>query len=253
MDLREYDRMAAAEQTMWWYAGMRAITGRILTQHLPASGRLRILDAGCGTGANLAALAQYGAVIGIDLAPLALQHSRVLQRPLAQASMTVLPFADATFDLVTNLDVLVMLPLTQARQAIGELARVTATGGLVLLRSAAHNWLRGRHDVAWATQHRYLSSELAQMGASVGLRVCFHSHANTLLMPLAVLKRMLEPVFPNSGDSDTRLPPRWLNAMLRSMLMLESRLLPRLRLPFGLSAIALFQKPATGPGLKSNP
>ena len=50
MRLSEYELMYQLEDRLWWYRGMRAITTAMLDRYYPRPGRLRILDAGCGTG-----------------------------------------------------------------------------------------------------------------------------------------------------------------------------------------------------------
>src|SRR6185503_4804622 len=50
----EYARMFEAEETQWWYAGMRAISLALLAPVLPTRPEgVRVLDASCGTGNNL--------------------------------------------------------------------------------------------------------------------------------------------------------------------------------------------------------
>jgi len=73
MEPREYEIMYRAEQCHWWYQGMAAITRNILDVfYAPGSG-LAILDAGCGTGAGLLFLSQYGSVTGLDISSYALR------------------------------------------------------------------------------------------------------------------------------------------------------------------------------------
>ena len=69
MNVEEYGRMYEAEETQWWYAGMRAISLSLLGAEWrdgDAEGR-RILDAGCGTGNNLAHFRRFGRTVGVDL------------------------------------------------------------------------------------------------------------------------------------------------------------------------------------------
>ena len=106
MERDEYTRMFEAEERHWWYAGMRAISLALLEGALPAPGRLRILDAGCGTGNNLAHFARWGPSVGIDLSEDALRFCRERGVAAARGSLSELPFAPETFDCVTSLDVL---------------------------------------------------------------------------------------------------------------------------------------------------
>src|SRR5262245_37176290 len=101
MERAEYEVMAAVEGRHWWYGGMRAIAAAILDAVYGERHDLQILDAGCGTGGNGLFLRRYGTVVGIDLAPEALDlgGSRLPGR-LARGSVLDIPFADASFDLV---------------------------------------------------------------------------------------------------------------------------------------------------------
>src|SRR5437868_6848695 len=74
-----------------------------------------ILDVGCGGGATvrkLASLAPHGLVHGIDYAPGSIAVARKLNAELItagrveirRASVSQLPFADSTFDLVTAIE-----------------------------------------------------------------------------------------------------------------------------------------------------
>ena len=68
MNLEEYERMYAVEESQWWYAGMRAISGALLDGALPSASRPRILDAGCGTGLCGPLLRPLAArLVGVDL------------------------------------------------------------------------------------------------------------------------------------------------------------------------------------------
>ena len=67
--------MYEAEERQWWYAGMRAISLALLAPELPR-GRLAFLDAGCGTGVNLALLGRLGSAFGVDISEEAIAFCR---------------------------------------------------------------------------------------------------------------------------------------------------------------------------------
>jgi SAM-dependent methyltransferase len=84
-------------------------------QHLSIGQHDTILDVGCGGGrtvAKLANLASGGRVYGIDYAPASVAAARKVNRRLVdvgrviiqEASVSELPFADNTFDLVTAIE-----------------------------------------------------------------------------------------------------------------------------------------------------
>lgn len=253
MQNEDYEDLYKLEESFWWFAGMREITAALLDPILPVGDRM-ILDAGCGTGGNLAWLARYagsGSVVGIDLVPTALDFCRRSgHRFLAQASATELPFDGETFDLVTSFDVLVQIPGEGAdRQAMREMSRVLRPGGTAFVRTAAYSWMRSGHDEALGTQRRYSLAQLSRQMEETGFQVLRATYANSLLLPVAMLRRLLlKPLGLADRGSDVKPLPVWLkplNRRLTAVLQAEARWLrrPGSRLPAGLSAVCLAQKP----------
>ena len=68
--------------------------------------RPRILDVGCGTGANLELLSRFGRAEGVDVSEeaLAFCRARGLEN-VRHGAAEKLPYEDGSFDLVTALDV----------------------------------------------------------------------------------------------------------------------------------------------------
>lgn len=242
----EYERMYRVEDAHWWYAGMRDIANAFLP---PLAQPCKILDAGCGTGRNLRMLDQaqtpHPNVTGIDYAPLALQFAKQRQTgKLANADVLHLPFAPATFDLVTSFEVLYHAAVADDVAALREFARVLKPNGHVLLRLPAHRWLTSHHDRAVHTARRYTRSELRQKLQTAGFRVKRLSYVNVLLFPLAVIKRLAEPLLPTSADdSDLEIKSQAVNRVMHRILTAEAWLLRHLDCPiYGLSVMALAQK-----------
>ena len=246
MEPSEYERMVHAESWHWWYLGMQAITRAILNHFVsPASG-LEILDAGCGTGAAMSTyLADYGNVTGFDVSPLALRFCRVRNlTPLALASVMEIPFQSRIFDLVTSFDVLYERAVTSDVTAMAEFFRVLRSEGFLLLRLPAYDWLRGQHDITIHTARRYTASQVTQLLKNSGFRILHISYANTFLFPLAVAKRLLERLWPPApNSSDLSVDVGVFNGLFKQILSSEAFLAARIGLPFGLSIIALGQKP----------
>jgi len=104
----------------------------------------RVLDAGCGEGVLVDEYADRLDIVGIDAN---YSSSRV-----RQASLTALPFADASFDRALCLDVLEHLSYQDQPLALAELSRVLERGGILFvsvpnlahLQSRVQFLLRGR-------------------------------------------------------------------------------------------------------------
>jgi SAM-dependent methyltransferase len=243
--LEEYERMYRAEDTHWWYAGMRAISFALLDAALPPDpgGRRRILDAGCGTGANLLHLARRGRACGVDLSPEALRFSRERGASVARASLLALPFDAASFELVTAFDVLYHRWVEDDLRAARELSRVLRPGGLLLVREPALRALWGAHDEAVLGRKRYTRSGLMRLLEAAGLQIVRASYVNTLLLPLAALRRGLDRLTGRHG-SDVQELPAPLSWAFRHALGLEARLVRHVSLPLGVSVVVLARRPA---------
>src|SRR5439155_23607959 len=80
MQQHTYAIMDEVEGSHWWFVGRRAILESFLETIIekirtPHSA-FRILDVGCGTGANLEMLSQYGEAEGVDVSDDALEFCR---------------------------------------------------------------------------------------------------------------------------------------------------------------------------------
>ena len=236
--------MYQVESRHWWYWGMEHITCTLLDRVVGRRGDLRILDAGCGTGAVMLYLARYGQVTGFDFAVEALQfcRKRGLQ-PLTQASVADVPYADNAFDVVVSFDVICEQSIADDRAALRELARVLKPGGHLLLRLPAYRWMRGKHDAAVHLKHRYTAGEIKQKFSQTGFAAERLSYANMFLFPLVAAKRFTEPIFSrHQTGSDLTIDPGPLNGVFRALLNAEAPLIRSVGLPFGLTAVALGRK-----------
>ena len=239
MELSEYENIRRLEDRHWWYVGMRDIAADLIrTLGLPRSAH--ILDAGCGVGGGLKWLSAFGVVTGIDLHPLAARYASHVAARVAQASIQGLPFASASFDLVTSFEVLYHLAVTDDEEALGEFVRVLRPGGWLIVRVPAHDWLRGAHDRHIHTRHRYAPPELRQKIVHSGLALRRLTSVGLLLLPAAVARRLVQS--PAENHTDLTLPSPATNHLLITLLKLERAWLHQFNSPAGLSLLALAQK-----------
>jgi ubiquinone/menaquinone biosynthesis C-methylase UbiE len=92
----------------------------------------RVLEAGCGTGLILGRLAGHAdSAWGVDLSPGMVRMAKQRGLNVVLGSVTDLPFADNSFDLVCSFKVLAHVP--DIGRALSEIARVTRPGGQMVL------------------------------------------------------------------------------------------------------------------------
>ena len=253
MNDREYEIMFRREDAYWWYRGMRAVTRAFAPGIFERALGARVLDAGCGTGRNLVDLAARGPAVGIDVSLRALGFAkRRGTAPLVCASVEALPFRAATFQAALSRDVLYMVP--DDARAAREIARVLAPKGTLALSAPAFDALAGAHDVAVGALRRYTAPGLKRLLEEAGLVVRRTSYANFFLaVPIWFLRKVTGAKTRGRPREEVRsdfgLAPRPFEEIFSSLLSIEARIVGlRGRLPFGVSALVLAEKPGQGAG-----
>jgi SAM-dependent methyltransferase len=236
----EYRAMYELESSYWWYVARRALVVELLEDEILRGGGTRILDVGCGTGANLGAFDRVGLASGIDASMDALHFcaSRGIGN-IAQSAVEELPFAHRTFDVVTALDVLEHTD--DDLHALREIHRVCNAGGLFIATVPAYGFLWSEHDEALKHRRRYTAHELRNKLTITGFEVVRTSYfISTLFFPILAL-RIWQGLRKSSTNPRTSLVmlPRWINSSLVGLLGMERRLFQRMNLPFGVSIVAL--------------
>jgi ubiquinone/menaquinone biosynthesis C-methylase UbiE len=235
---------ADAEARHFWFQGFRRFVSPLL--HAASGGRpgLRLLDCGCGTGGNLSLLAGRGTAVGIDYTLSGLRTARARGHArVAQATASLLPFPDATFDIATSFDMLQVLPDALESRALAELARVLKPGGALVVNVAAMPWLRGDHALLSEEARRYDRRDLRRKLAAAGFTVERLTHTNATLLPMMMAVRALQRVRgARAAASDIAVPPAPINAALAALLRLEAQLVRHVDLPAGSSILCLARK-----------
>jgi SAM-dependent methyltransferase len=240
---------ARAEARHFWFRGFRSFVTPLVRAATAGRSRVRILDCGCGTGANLDLLNRFGRGYGFDLAETGLRLGREAGRArLARASVTAAPFPDGAFDLVTSFDVIYSLQDADERAALAEMFRVLAPGGHAIINVAAMEMLRGDHSVLSHEIRRYDRAGLHARVTAAGFTVVRLTYTNVALsLPLMVtraLQRRRGLRDEREAHHEIAVPPAPVNALLTGVLWVESLWLRLFDAPFGSSLLCLAQKPS---------
>lgn len=234
MERSEYHRMAALEDTMWWYRALHAgLIDRLGRAGLPRGAS--ILDAGCGTGGFLARVREARP----DLVPNGLEYdaeAAAIARkktglPVEVGSVNAMPYADGAFDAIVSADVLCHAGVHESA-ALAEFRRCLKPGGVLMLNLPAYRWMTSAHDAHVHNARRYTASGAAQLLEGSGFVVIRRGYWNSLLFPLMVLHRMVAGRA--SQASDVRPFPPWQDRLFSAAMAVEQGLeTAGLGLPFG--------------------
>jgi SAM-dependent methyltransferase len=270
-----YEVLFDVEDAHWWFVGRRAIVFALIEQALGTHASLRaastsaettagiltsgsarqipsqhagaraypkqILDIGCGTGATMDHLQRFGTVQGIDLFDLPLRFSRQRghQRVLC-ASATELPFASASFDLVTALDVIEHLDDDVG--GLREIRRVLKPGAPAVIFVPAFQALWGPNDVQSGHKRRYRLPQLQTAVEAAGLKLEKISYANLAMFAPIWLGRRLLTLLGKEEQAENRINHPFINGVIAKLFASEAPWLRQHSLPFGVSLVCVMRK-----------
>ncbi len=233
-----YPILYQLEETHWWHRGRRRIIAGFVEQicrdfkHRP-----RILDVGCGTGGNLMMLSQFGDAEGVDVSPDALEFCRQRGLKTKLGAAEQLPYDDATFDLVTALDVVEHIDDDVA--GLREMRRVLKPDGRLLLFVPTFMFLWGVQDDVSHHRRRYRMPELRRAVEKAGFEVERTTYANiTFFAPILVIRKLMQLTgMRTSSENNINIPV--FNGLFGNLLGAEGRLLRHINLPFGVSGLCV--------------
>ena len=239
-----YPILFRVEQSHWWHIGRRRILAGFVEEicREVTDRRPKILDVGCGTGANLLMLSKFGEAEGVDISEDALAFCR--ERGLDKVKLGAgeeLPYDDRTFDLVTALDVVEHMDDDLA--GLKEMRRVLRPGGRVLLFVPAFMFLWGLQDDVSHHRRRYRLPELARVLEEAGFEIERTTYANiTFFLPILLMRKLMR-LTGMKAESENNINVSVLNGLLGRLFGAESWILQRTNLPFGVSGLCVAKNP----------
>ena len=247
MQQHTYAIMRRVEESHWWFFGRRQIIRSFLVRifrDLKASGKgeaLKILDVGCGTGANLEMLSEFGVAEGVDVSPEALSfcQARGLEKVKLGAA-EALPYDDSSFDLATGLDVVEHLDDDLA--GLKEMRRVLRPDGRALLFVPAFMFLWGVQDDISNHRRRYRLKELKDVVRRAGFEVERSTYVNISFFTPIFLGRLLMRATGLRPESENNITIGFLNGVLGRLLAAERGPLRYVNFPFGVSIICVARR-----------
>ena len=233
----------------WWH---RARAGLLREVFAPYVGQpRRVLDVGSADAPSVGWLRGSHRSVSLDLFTEGLVPGEGVC-----GSVTALPFASGTFDVVGAFDV--VEHCANDHLAVSELARVVEPGGRVLLSVPAYPWAWSDHDVRAGHHRRYTRPQVVALVRGAGLTVVRATYAFAGVFPLFVGERAWRrirgrrparaagPGASRGAEPDGRRLPQ-VSATQDRILMgvsgLDRRVLGRGDLPFGSSVFVAAVKP----------
>jgi SAM-dependent methyltransferase len=244
MTKETFDEMIATHKSHWWFRGKRNVLERIIDSfNLPRE--CKILEIGCGIGANIEMLANFGAVWALEVDEYALDcairanSGAVIKKGWLPDGLSAI--ADREFDLICLFDVLEHIERDDA--ALRQIRAFLERESKLLITVPAYQWLFSRHDHNMKHFRRYNRENLSDKLTSNGYKVLYSGYMNMLSFPLMAASRFFDRYARKDGvASGVKVPPRVINFALFLAFSLETLWIPRFSSPFGGSVVAVAEK-----------
>ena len=240
MQSHHYPILYQVEDTHWWYVGRRRIIQSLVEKTLNTPNP-KILDVGCGTGANLKMLAAFGKAEGVDISPQAVDfcHERGLDS-VKLGAIEQLPYENDSFELVTALDVIEHLDDDVA--GLREMRRVLRRDGRILVFVPAFMFLWGVQDDVSNHRRRYTLPSLLKAVEEAGFAVEWSSYANISFFLPVLMVRSVMRWLGLRADTEYGINISLLNGPFSSLFAAERLVFKRGTLPFGVSAVCIARR-----------
>jgi SAM-dependent methyltransferase len=217
----------------------------------PNTGR-RVVDVGCGTGANIASLADAYACHGIDPSAEGIRLARE-RFPAVQFTCGLAPeaFGPAERDADVVLAMDVMEHVADDFLFASSLLAVLKPGGHLLVTVPADETLWSLHDVNFGHYRRYTRARLERVWQGLPVTPLLVSHYMARLLPVVRTVRAVNRWrgrAAGAAGTDFAMPPAWINRGLENTFAGETdRLVAAIREPSraygrGVSLIAILRR-----------
>lgn len=188
-DDEEYDWVDVADHyrglESFFHRNRRRVIRKLIERH---GAQAPMLDAGCGTGLNLASLPPGSTGIDINPRNLALIRKRLPTHQVVEGDIEHMPFPDGTFATVVCTEVLEHVPYPEV--ALSEIHRVLRPGGLLIGSVPARSpiwrlrFLSSTCPRSEQFHHEYVPAEVRQMIANFEVKRIWYSalHFNVMFV-----------------------------------------------------------------------
>jgi len=242
MDAGTFAVEARVEETHWWFTGRRRLFAREIAR-LGLPPEAPVIDIGTGTGSGLRMLRDIGFknVCGVDASDDAIRFVTAKGLgPVERGSITSVPVADASQQLVVATDVIEHVD--DDLRALKEVARVLAPQGFALITVPTFMSLWGLQDERARHKRRYRLSPLLRLLDQAGLAPLRSYYFNYLLFGPIWLARQVIRLLHIELASENEVNSPAINWLLSGIFRFDCATAPVIHPPFGVSALVVAKR-----------
>ncbi len=231
------------EDNYWWFLARRQIVRDLIERNIPISESEYVIDIGCGTCGMAKFLSEKFNVIALDKSELAAEYCK--KRGIKDVYLTELadfPNDKYKIKVATILDVIEHIE--DDKNIASQLFDFLPDGSWLVASVPAYQFLWSYHDEVHKHYRRYTKAKIVNLLKSSGFTIKYSSYFNTLLFPIALLKRFIDIItqVDKKNEYAIEVVPNFVNKLFTKIFASESKLMKFMRFPFGLSIIIIAKK-----------
>jgi len=234
MNQEMFDAIRPEQKNNWWFKARKNIVKNTLSKEIPKK-KNKILEIGCGYGIMTELLQEYGQIDGIDSNKecYAYLHKNLNGHFINANFMTYR--INQKYDIIALFDVLEHIE--NDKKAITKISNLLENRGKLILTVPAYMFLWSNHDLINDHYRRYTKTELKNLILKNKFKIKKISYFNTFLFPIAFLDKMT-----CKKKTKGLNPGEIINSVLYFIFDIESKILPHINFPFGVSILVIAEK-----------
>jgi SAM-dependent methyltransferase len=224
---QEYIKMNNVEQSHWWYKSLHYLVLKNITNISPDK-KIKILDAGCGTGGLLAYLKHkgYANIGGFDISKDAVKFSNNKDLNVRELDLKEFKYTSKKYDVIISNDTMYFFDLQEQRKILNNFYNSLNDGGCVILNFPSFDIFSGIHDKAVGIKKRFTFELIAKIIDRDKFVVINKRYWPMTLSPVILLVRIFQKLelFINDNieiKSDIKRPSRFINNILLHLVKFE--------------------------------
>lgn len=231
MQSDQFQLHAEIEERHWWFVARRRIMRRLVRSIVPPSPEATIVDVGCGTGANIAALSDEYHCVGIDTSAEAIHRARAR---FSGVRFLVGQAPDALGEVARRVKLFLLMDVLEHcaddAATFSDLLAAAAPGAHFLITVPADPALWSQHDESFGHYRRYQRARFERVWTGLPVATRLISYFNSRMYPLVRMVRTWNRVRGRASGragTDFWLPPAPLNRLLEATFAAEGRVLDK--------------------------
>ena len=126
------------------------------------------------------------------------------------------------------------------KESLDTIGEALSANGRVIVTVPAHKWMWSAHDQANHHKRRYTTAMLRASLDAAGLEPVKFTYYNTLLFPLAAVKKFIDRRKDvDEATSEVDQPSPLVNTLFKAIFESEKHVVPAMNLPYGVSLLAV--------------